>query len=334
MRILHLTHPSLIPPEDTSELDDKQLNVLKTDMDVLNALDVLGHQVLSVGVEDELRPIRSAVRSFKPHVVFNLVEAFAGLPELDAHVVSYLELLGIPYTGCNPRGLVLARGKALSKKLLHYHRIRTPLFKVFARGKKVSLTRNLPLPLIVKSLAEESSIGISQASLVDSEEKLVERVRFMHESVGTDAIAEQFIEGREIYQGIIGNRRLEIFPPWELDFGDLPPGSATIATEAVKHDIEYQERRGIDHAPAKGLDEDVIRKIGHTTKRIYRILELDGYARIDYRLADDGQLYFLEANPNPEIAVTEEFATAALAYGLEYEALIQRLLNLAKARRR
>jgi D-alanine-D-alanine ligase len=334
MRILHLTHPTLIPPEDPSGLDEKQLNVLKTDMDVLHALESLGHQVLSVGVEDELRPIRSAVKTFKPHVVFNLVEAFAGLPALDAHVVSYLELLGIPYTGCNPRGLVLARGKALSKKLMHYHRIRTPPFKVFERGKKVSLPRGLPMPLIVKSLAEESSIGISQASLVDNEEKLVERVHFMHESVGTDAIAEQFIEGRELYQGIIGNRRLEIFPPWELLFGDLPPGSATIATEAVKHDIDYQERRGIEHAPAKDLDPDFVRRIGHTTKRVYRILELDGYARVDYRLGEDGQLYFLEANPNPEIAATEEFAAAAQAYGLEYEPLIQRLLNLAKARRR
>jgi D-alanine-D-alanine ligase len=334
LRVLHLTHPLLIPPEDVSTLDEKQINLLKTDIDVLKALRELGHQVRSEGVEDELRPIRSAVRTFKPHVVFNLVEGFAGLPELDSHVVSYLELLGVPYTGCNPRGLMLARGKALSKKLLHYHRIRTPAFRVFRRGRRILRPRGFDLPLIVKSLVEESSIGISQASLVDTDEKFEERVRFIHESIGTDAIAEQFIEGREIYQSLLGNKRLEVLPPWELLFGDLPSGSATIATEKVKHDIEYQKRRGIEHAAAEGLSPEQAERIARTSKRIYRILELDGYARIDYRLSADGKLYFLEANPNPEIAVCEEFASAAAKVGMSYPQLVQRILNLALARKR
>ncbi len=334
LRVLHLTHPSLIPPEDESTLDEKQVNLMKTDLDVIRALRELGHQVRSEGVEDELRPIRSAVRTFRPHVVFNLVEGFAGLPELDSHVVSYLELLGIPYTGCNPRGLMLARGKALSKKLLHYHRIRTPAFRVFRRGRRVQRPKGFELPLIVKSLVEESSIGISQASLVDNDEKLAERVRFVHESIGTDAIAEQFIEGRELYQGLMGNRRLEVLPPWELHFGDLPPGSATIATEKVKHDIEYQRRRGIEHSSAEELTPEQEAAMSKVSKRIYRILGLDGYARIDYRLALDGKLYFLEANPNPEIAQSEEFASAAEMAGMTYPAMIQRVLNLALARTR
>jgi D-alanine-D-alanine ligase len=334
LRVLHLTHPSLIPPDDTSGLDESKINTLKTDLDVLRALRELGHEVRSEGIEDELRPVRSAVRTFKPHVVFNLVEGFAGLPELDSHVVSYLELMGVPYTGCNPRGLMLARGKALSKKLLHYHRIRTPSFRVFRKGRRIRRPRGFELPLIVKSLVEESSIGISQASLVDSDAKLEERVRFVHESVGTDAIAEEFIEGREIYQGLLGNKRLEVLPPWELLFGDLPKGSATIATEKVKHDINYQERRGIEHAHAGGLSEKESELIERTSKRIYRILGLDGYARIDYRLSADGKLYFLEANPNPEIARSEEFASAAAMAGTEYPQLVQRILNLALARTR
>jgi D-alanine-D-alanine ligase len=300
----------------------------------VKALQDLGHEVRSVGVEDELRPIRSAVRTFKPHVVFNLLEGFAGLPELDAHVVSYLELLGVPYTGCNPRGLMLARGKALSKKLLHYHRIRTPAFRVFRKRRRILRPRGLELPLIVKSLVEESSIGISQASLVDSDKKLEERVRFVHESIGTDAIAEEFIEGREIYQGVLGNKRLVVMPPWELFFGDLPAGSATIATEKVKHDLDYQERRGIEHSLAEGMSDEQAERIGRTSKRIYRVLGLDGYARIDYRLKPDGKLYFLEANPNPEIAQEEEFASAAEMAGMEYKQLVQRILNLGLARTR
>ena len=333
LRVLHLTHPSLVPPEDVSGLTDKQQYAMKTDIDVVAALRELGHEVQSVGVEDELRPIRSAVRTFKPHVVFNLVEGFAGLPELDSHVVSYLELLGVPYTGCNPRGLVLARDKALSKKLLHYHRIRSPVFQTFRKGRVIRRRRDLQLPVIVKSLVEESSIGISQASVVDSDEKLEERVRFIHDSVDTDAIGEQFIAGRELYQGVLGNRRLEVFPAWELTFGDLPAGAAAIATERVKHDVEYQEKRGIEQKPAD-LPDERRAFIERTTRRIVRILGLDGYARIDYRMNDDGVLYFLEANPNPEIARMEEFATAAEAHGYPYTKLVQKMLSLALARRR
>jgi D-alanine-D-alanine ligase len=334
LSVLHLTHPSLVPPESLEGLSDQEVHGIKTDLDVVSTLRELGHGVESVGVEDELRPIRAAVRRLSPDIVFNLVEGFAGLPSLDAHVVSYLELLGVPYTGCNPRGLVLARGKALAKKLMQYHRIATPAFHVFRRGKRVRLPRGLQLPLMVKSLVEESSIGISQASLVDTDEKFEERVRFIHESVETDAIVEEFIEGRELYQGVLGNQRLEVFPPWELLFGDAATGSATIATEKVKHNLAYQERRGIDHAPASDLSEEQVRQITRTSKRIYRILELDGYARMDYRLDGSGRLFFLEANPNPEIARQEEFAAAAEARGLSYPKLIQRVLNLGLARSR
>ncbi len=337
LRVLHLTHPSLVPPEspdDWPSLDEKQQFAMKTDLDVVEALRELGHTVRSVGVEDELRPVRAAVRTFKPHVVFNLVEGFAGLRELDAHVVSYLELVGVPYTGCNPRGLVLARGKALSKKLLHYHRIRTPAFRVFRRGRRVVRPKDLALPLIVKSLVEESSAGISQASVVDSDEKLAERVAFVHEHIGTDAIAEQYIDGRELYQGVFGNRRLHVLPPWELHFGKVAPGAPKIATEKMKHDADYQEKLGIEQSAAEGMTEEQSVAMGRITKRIYRILELDGYARIDYRLGEDGRLYFLEANPNPDIAGTEEFASAAEAAGIDYPTLIRRIVGLALSRRR
>ena len=333
LRVLHLTHPSLVPPDTLEGLDERARHRIKTDWDVATTLRALGHEVLSVGVEDELRPIRSAVRTFKPHVVFNLVEGFDGLPALDHHVVSYLELLGVPYTGCNPRGLVLARDKALSKKLLHYHRIKTPGFKALPKGRKVNLPRTLQLPVIVKSLMEESSIGISQASVVDTTAKLEERVAFIHESVDTDAIAEEFIDGREIYVALLGNERVTVMPPWELTFENMPEGSVSIATERVKHDPDYQRRRGIGLEPARNLPEGVEALLARTSKRIYKILELDGYARIDYRLGNDGKIYFLEANPNPEIAASEEFAAAAEESGLDYPQLLQRILGLALRRK-
>lgn len=333
LRVLHLTHPKYLPPEHLDGYSEEQINVFKTDYDVVSTLRALGHEVECLGVEDELRPIRLAVRGFKPDVVFNLVEQFADLPELDQHVVSFLELMRVPYTGCNPRGLVLARGKGLSKKLMAYHRIRSPAFAVFREGQKVSRPKRLVFPLIVKSLIEESSRGISQASVVDSDQKLVERVAFIHESIGTDAIVEQYIEGKELYCGVLGNERLTVLPVWELMFENLAEGAAAIATEKVKHDIHYQEARGIQHGPAEGMPDGAAALITRWSKRAYRILGLEGYGRIDWRLDTEGRPWFLEANPNPEIAHSEELAQSAEEAGLTYPRLIQRILNLGLRRK-
>jgi D-alanine-D-alanine ligase len=226
---------------------------------------------------------------------------------------------------------VLARGKDLSKTLVHYHRIAVPAFAVFPMGRKVRRPPRLALPLIVKSVSEDASIGISQASVVDTDEKLAERVAFIHQRVGTPAIAEQYIEGREFYVGVLGNDRLKALPVWELQFSNMAEGAWHIATEKVKHDPDYQERRGILQGPAD-LPPELCVRIQRTAKRIYRTLELDGYARIDFRLAADGTLYFLEANPNPEIAESQEFATAALHDGLSYSDLLHRIVALGMQR--
>lgn len=334
LRILVLMHPTLVPPESTEGYTEKETFEFKTEYDVVTTLRKLGHDVRPLGVQYELMPIRAAIDEWKPHVVFNLLEEFHGLREFDQHVVSFLELMKTPYTGCNPRGLVLARDKALSKKLLTYHRIRVPGFADVPKGRRARLPRGFQFPLIVKSLTEEASLGIAQASIVESDEKLAERVRFIHESIGTDAIVEQFIEGRELYVGLIGNKRVQVLPTWELVFEKMPPGSAAIATARAKHNPEYQQKRGIDHRPAEDLPKEIAETIESTCKRIYRILELDGYARIDYRLSPRGQLYFLEANPNPEIAEREEFSAAAQAAGLTYPALLQRIVALGLRRRR
>ncbi len=328
LRILVLLHPDLMPPDSLKGFSDKEINVWKTEYDVVSTLRAAGHEVRPLGVQHELKPIRDAIEEWKPDVAFNLLEQFHGETAYDQNVASYLELLRIPYTGCNPRGLMLARGKALSKKLVAYHRIPVPAFSVFPLRRKIRRPARLNFPLIVKSLSEDASVGIAQASVVDSDEKLTERVTFIHERVGTDAIAEQFIEGRELYVGVLGNDRLRVLPVWELEFGDMAEGASRIATAKVKHDLEYQEKLGIKSGPAKELSPELRTRIGNTAKRICRTLELDGYSRVDFRLSADGIPYFLEANPNPEIARVEDFAEAALKDGLRYRKLLNRIVTL------
>src|SRR5438477_11210166 len=244
LRVLVLVHPDLIPPESTKGFSEQEINVWKTEYDVVTTLRTAGHEVRPRGVHDEVRQIRDDIEAWKPDVVFTLLEQFHGEAIYDQNVVSYLELLRVPYTGCNPRGLMLARGKDLSKTLVHYHRIPVPAFAVFPMRRKVQRPKRLALPLIVKSLTEDASYGISQASVVDSDEKLGERVAFIHERIGTAAIAEQYVHGREIYVGVLGNDRLLVLPVWELRFKNMPQGDWLIATEKVKPDTDYQERRG------------------------------------------------------------------------------------------
>ena len=229
----------------------QEINEWKTEYGVVTTLRSAGHEVKPLGVSDELKPIRNEIETWKPDVVLTLLEEFHGEAIYDQNVASFLELMRIPYTGCNPRGLMLARGKDLAKTLVHYHRIPVPAFAVFPIGRKVKRPSRLALPLIVKSLNEDGSYGISQASVVDTDEKLIERVDFIHERIGTPAIVEQYIEGREIYVGVLGNDRLRVLPLWELTFGNMADGDWPIATEKVKHDTDYQERRKIGHGPAK-----------------------------------------------------------------------------------
>lgn len=329
LRVLCLMHDYLVPPEDDSKYD---ISVpWKTEFDVKNTLEVMGHEVRVCGMADDLAVLRTAVKEFRPHIVFNLMENFNEVGVFDQNIVSYLELLKIPYTGCNPRGLMLSRDKALSKTLLAYHRIPVPEFAVLRVGRPVQRPKRLTFPLIVKSLTQEASIGISQASVVESDEKLRERVQFIHRSVGTDAIVERYIDGRELYVGILGNLALRVFPVWELDLGKLPRESWRIATERVKWSSSYQQKHGIMSGHASGLDPALADRIQRLCKRVYRTLDLSGYARIDLRLTDDGRVYVLEANPNPQIAYGEDFAEAAEAAGLDYERLLQRIINYGLA---
>nr|MBA3270901.1 D-alanine--D-alanine ligase [Acidobacteriota bacterium] len=212
-RVLVLVHKDLVPKEDVPTTDVNP--EWRMEWDVVTTLRACGHELLVIGVHDDLTPIRQAIDEFKPAIVFNMMEAFADIGVFDQNIVSYLELLRVPYTGCNPRGLTLSRDKALSRKLLAYHRIPAPYFTVVPLNRKPVIPKRLAYPMIVKSLTYESSIGISQASVVATEEQLVKRVKYIHDTILTPAIVEQFIDGRELYVGVMGNDRLRVFPVWE-----------------------------------------------------------------------------------------------------------------------
>jgi len=326
LRILALVHDHLVPPTDTTGVDILEAE-WKMEYDVIETLREVGHEVQVLGIDDELGAIRQTAAAFKPQIVFNLMEAFAGVTTFDQNVVSYLELLRLAYTGCNPRGLIMARDKALSKKLLAYHRIPVPDFMVVRVGRKPALPSRLPFPLIVKSLFFEASSGISQASVVESPEQLARRVAFIHESLGTAAIVERFIDGRELYVGVVGNERLDVLPVWEMSFANMPDNRWKIATERVKWSTKYQKRHKIMTAAAD-LDPAVAERIRHIAKRAYRALDLSGYARIDMRLEDSGRVYVLEANPNPNLAYGEDLAESAEHGGLPYERLLSKIIAL------
>ena len=327
LRLLVLLSQELMPPETIPDGVEKEKQPWRTEYDVITTLKSMGHDVYPVGLASDLAVIAKAREEHKPHIAFNLLEDFEGQALFDQHVVSYLELLKQAYTGCNPRGLTLAHDKALTKKILSYHRIAVPGFAVFPIGQKVVRPLRLKFPLFVKSVVEEGSVGISQASVVNDDSKLAERVEFIHRQTNNHAIAEQYIEGREIYVGVIGNRNLQTYTPWELVINNLPDGALNIATGRLKWNPDYQKKVGLVTKPAD-LPPELERDLKLLSKRIYRHLCLSGYARLDYRLTNTGKFYLLEANPNPQIAINEDFADSAAHSGLKYPQLLQKIMTL------
>lgn len=332
LRVLVLMHEDLVPPDHVNGHDLKTVE-WRTEYDVVSTLRRLGHEVRPIGVKSDLGVIHSAIDEWKPDIAFNLLEEFDGVAVYDQHVVSYLELLHIPYTGSNPRGLMLARDKALTKKVLSFHRIPFPEFIEVPQGRAVKRPKGLTFPLIVKSVSEEASLGISQASIVEDDDKLRERVAFVHHSVGSGALIERYIEGREFYVGVIGNGHLRALPVWELIMDKLPDDAKRIATERVKWSRKYQVKYGVVSREAKNLSDGKAEEIQRLAKRVYRALGLSGYARIDMRMDEEGRLYVLEANPNPQIAHEEDFADSAEKAGYQYNELLQELLNVGLRRR-
>jgi D-alanine-D-alanine ligase len=302
-----------------------------TEANVLDALQSLGWTVEHQAIFDDTQVLRDKIDRFKPDVVFNLADQFRNNRGFDQNIVSFLELVGVPFTGCGSTGLLLSKHKGISKKILGYHRIRVPAFTVIPRGRRIQRPRRLRFPILVKPLKEQGSLGIAQASFVEDDEQFRERVTFIHEKYDHDAIAEEYIEGRELYLGILGNIRLQVFPIRELIFQEVAPEDPRIATYKAKWDDEYRKRWGIRNQFAEQLDPALVRRIEQLGRRIYRLLGIDGYARLDLRLTPSHEIVFIEANPNPALAKDEDFAQAALAAQLEYPQLIRRIVQLGLA---
>ena len=272
--------------------------------------------------------LRQKLESFAPDVIFNLADQFKNNRAFDQNIVSFLEMQGVPFTGCGSTGLVLCKHKGISKKILGYHHIHVPNFVVIPRGKRIARLKRPKFPLLVKPVKEEASYGISQASFVETDEQFRERVAFIHEKHDNDVIAEEYIEGRELYVSMMGNQRLTVFPIRELVFREVPPDEPKIATYRAKWDEEYRKRWGLENRVRRGPRAGAGRGHRGVCKRIYRLLTIDGYARIDLRLTADNEIYFIEANPNPILAADEDFAQSAGKAGLTYPQLIDRIIRI------
>jgi D-alanine-D-alanine ligase len=299
----------------------------KTEANVLAALGALGHTTEHLAIFDNLDLLRQKMESFAPDVIFNLADQFKNNRGFDQNIASLLEMQGVPFTGCGATGLVLCKHKGTSKKILGYHHIHVPNFVVIPRGQRIARLKRPKFPLLVKPVKEEASYGISQASFVTSDEQFRERVAFIHEKHDADVIAEEYIEGREFYVSVMGNLKLTVFPIRELVFGEVPPSEPKIATYKAKWDEEYRKRWGLQNQFPEGLEPALVAQIEETCKRIYRLLTIEGYARIDLRLTAANEMYFIEANPNPILAADEDFALAAGKAGLTYPQLIDRIIR-------
>ncbi|HEY4247849.1 MAG TPA: ATP-grasp domain-containing protein [Lacunisphaera sp.] len=300
----------------------------KTEAGVLAALDELGYPNEHLAIFDDLDLLRQKLQTFSPDVIFNLADQFRNNRAFDQHIVSFLAMTGIPFTGCGSTGLTLCKHKGISKKILSYHRIHTADFVTIPRGKRIVRPKRLGFPILIKPLKEEASYGISQASFVETDDQFRERVEFIHEKLDNDVIAEEYIEGRELYVSIMGNHRLQVFPIRELVFREVPPDEPKIATYKAKWDEAYRERWGLENRFADGLEPALVRQIEAVCKRIYHLLTIDGYARLDLRLTAKNEVYVIEANPNPMLAPDEDFAQSAKKTGLTYPQLIDRIARL------
>jgi D-alanine-D-alanine ligase len=332
-RVLVVLHPSLMPPDSLDGQEPKRIDEWRTEYDVISTLRAQGHEVRAIGVLDSLSELKETIRGWQPAIVFNLLEEFDGIVSYDQHVIAFLEMLRQPYTGCNPRGLLLSRDKPLCKQVFAYHRIPTPQYALFRRGRRLQLPKKLRYPLFVKSATDDASLGIAQASVVEDAQRLKDRIEFVFEQNKSDALVEEYIEGRELYVGMLGNERLTRLPVWELNFGSLPPSQSTIATRKVKWDLDYRSRYGIGSSAAQDLPPGVEKQLDAMSRRIYRALGLSGCARMDFRLRADGRVFVLEANANPHLASHEDFARSAAMAGLDYPRLLERLLSLGLAYR-
>lgn len=312
-------------PESLKEQDKP------TEASVLECLTRLGHSVETLAVFNNVTAIVEKLKACAPDIVFNLTESFYHDRSHEPNIPALLDLMHVRYTGSGPDALLLCKDKALAKKVLAYHHVHSPNFVVSSHQHPLRRLRHFVYPAFVKPVGEESSDGISKASFVRDEKEAVERVRFIHQKFNCDALIEEYVEGRELYLSVLGNHRLTVFPPREIFFDQMPEDVPKFATYHAKWNEKYRTKWGINNGPAKPLPEGVEADLTQIARKVYRLLKIRGFGRIDVRLTPQGQVFVIEANPNPSLAQDEDFAQAAAAAGTGYDALIQEILSAASA---
>jgi D-alanine-D-alanine ligase len=299
--------------------------------EIFEALEKLGHEPFFHVLDGRTQSL-FALSKCNADLVFNLTESYAGDDTKEMNVAAYLDLLNLPYTGSGPHGNFLAQDKATAKKMFAFYGIRTPYFAMSYRG-HLDHSHDINFPLIVKPVWEDGSIGIDANSLVGSVKELMGRIQYIQDEFDSPALIEEYIEGREIYAGVLGSyEHAEALPLIELDLSKLPKGTPRIAGQDVKFEKDTEAYKLTKSAPVEGMDEELTQKLQETALQAYRACKLRDYGRIDMRLNDKGEMFVIEANPNPWLASTQEFAMAAKKSGRSYTQLIGEIVDFARAR--
>jgi D-alanine-D-alanine ligase len=295
--------------------------------EIFEALEKLGHEPSYIALDGTDKTLSSLAKS-DADLFFNLTEAYAGDDTKEMHVAAYLDLLGRAYTGAGPQALYLAQDKSLAKKLFKFHNIQSPYFATCYRG-RVDHAEDIKFPLIVKPTSEDGSIGIDQYSVVGSIKDLMERIHYVQEEFDSPVLIEEYVEGREIYAAVIGNHHPEALPLIELDLSKLPEGMAKVAGTEVKWDKDSEAYKVTKSAPAEDLEEDTVDLLSKTALAAYHTLKLRDYGRVDMRLTPKGEIYVIEANPNPWLSSNSEFFMAAKKSGRSYTDMVAEIVDLA-----
>jgi D-alanine-D-alanine ligase len=299
------------------------------------ALAEAGHTSQRLAVDDSVEPLITALKSSPPDLVFNLAESFRGKSALESNVAALLNLLDLRYTGSSPAGLILAGDKTLTKKVLAFHGIQSAKFATMYRGQS-DWVGDISFPLLVKPPQEDASLGITQKSIVNDVKELLDVISSTQQEYQSPVLVEEFIDGREFYVGVIGNSKVEALPIIELDFSKFPAGLPKIASWEAKWGDDGDEKgeqfEGTKSIFPTDLSEEMAERIQRVAVDSFQALRLRDYARIDLRVTPEDEIFVIEANPNCYLEKNSEFARAAQKCGLEYPALIARIVELASAR--
>ncbi|MBN21287.1 MAG: hypothetical protein CL678_08360 [Bdellovibrionaceae bacterium] len=317
-------------PEDHDYRDFEKDPDWKSELAVMKQLKKMGYDAHLFGLHDNINDLISMLQTQSYDFVFNLCESYKDDREYEGNIASLLEVMEIPFTGANARALNLCKDKALTKKILKFHGLDVPEFQEFPLNKKIKIQKNFPYPGVVKPVGYEGSEGIHGASLVKNEKEALKRIEYVQSKYKVDVLMEEYIHGREVYISLIGNKKVQAFHPQELFFDNMPEDMPRLASFKAKWDPKYRKKWDIDNGPVFDMDPALEKSIMDYGKKVYKIFGLNGYARFDLRVTDNGKIYFLEANPNPSIAPGDDFEQAAKESGVSYRDLLSQVIRLSK----